>query len=93
MFGIVCGISRSSSCGVIERKSKLDQKSVTFTKDGDIGTNPEMETATETTGNHCEGPENEHQETESCSEDREEDRQGKRMTTRYVHLFLSLIHW
>ena len=58
-------------------KSKLDQKSVTFTKDGDIGTNPEMESATETTGTHCEGPENEHQETESCSEDREEDRQGK----------------
>ena len=58
-------------------KSKLDQKSVAFTKDGDIGTNPEMESATETTGTHCEGPENEHQETESCSEDREEDRQGK----------------
>ena len=50
---------------------------MTFTKDGGIGTNTEMETATETTGNHCEGPENEHQETESCSEDREEDRQGK----------------
>ena len=74
-------------------KSKLDQKSVVFTKEGDIGTNPELESATETTGKHCEGLENEHQDTESCSEDREEDRQGKRTTTRYVYLFLSLIHW